>query len=488
MAPPLRLEEATVERIREARITPQYTTSLHATEDYNQHWGYASFQDKVILDLGADWGSTVAFFLKRGAKRVIAVEGIKQRANDLFRNYANHPQVHCLHMMVKTPHHFQHLITKYKPDLVKCDIEGDEQQLLNVPRNYVTSVPEWLVETHGDAIYYPLFKRFTQLFHRATFHYVVRLPQFTVRVIWASSQRERTHRNPTIFKQYIVKAHPVNAPLQPLAIGTPFYYSFHFLEDYFDSLIHLDYPKNLLSLYFPVQGEDDTYQLLQDFKDTYHRHYAAIHIVQRPTTTHGVDQHQIGMTNIVAQRNWIREHAKPLDVLFIGHDNFVPPHTVKRLLDGKALGADIVGGVYAFYSRGLGFTSFFHLQDGSHDTALISENGALYFPECLMGKRAWTWTTGMDTTLVRREVLDTIDFTATSSEWSDDVEYCYKAQADGFKVMTDYGLFVTHWGFKLQFLQPAVDGKLQVLATMQDAFSQRRKLMIKLREFQARNP
>jgi len=46
-------------------------------EDYNECWGCVSYKDKTVLDLGADYGSTVYYFLKNGAKKVIAVEGDK---------------------------------------------------------------------------------------------------------------------------------------------------------------------------------------------------------------------------------------------------------------------------------------------------------------------------------------------------------------------------------------------------------------------------
>src|SRR3990170_8039302 len=68
----------------------------YGPENYNVHWKYTSFKGKVILDLGADVGSTAKFFLKNGARRVIAVEGNDKNAYQLFHNYQNNNKVVCV--------------------------------------------------------------------------------------------------------------------------------------------------------------------------------------------------------------------------------------------------------------------------------------------------------------------------------------------------------------------------------------------------------
>lgn len=292
--------------------------------------------------------------------------------------------------------------------------------------------------------------------------------------------------SPEAYREKLVEEKPVKVELQPLAIGTPFYYSFHFLDEYIQALVKLDYPKELLSLYFPVQGEDDTYDMLQIFKDNYAGKYASINMAKRPDITEAKNYWHLLHLNVCAQRNWILEQSKPQDVLFIGHDNFCPPNTVNRLLEGKALGADIIAGVYPFlWEGGLAFTSFFKLKNGEHDTGLHDIKKKMWFPDCLYGHRAWTYTTGMDATLVRRKVLDAIPFQCDADRgeqgWSDDVEFCYSAQQKGFTVMTDYGLFVRHWGFDVQFLPPPKNGWIQVRATFTSMLHQRRQLIKKMR-------
>jgi predicted methyltransferase len=54
-------------------------------EDYSKHWK-ADFKGKVVLDLGADYGSTAFYFLQKGAREVIAVEGDRILALNLAKN------------------------------------------------------------------------------------------------------------------------------------------------------------------------------------------------------------------------------------------------------------------------------------------------------------------------------------------------------------------------------------------------------------------
>jgi len=156
------------------------------SENYDAHWGFASFEGKSILDIGADWGSTVYYFLQHGAKKVVAVEGDKKQASELFANFNNTLNVVCVEMMVKSAEQFEQLISKYKPDIVKCDIEGDERFLLNVPVETIASVEEWLLETHSHDVHQKFLDLFNSLYPEVTIHYEIIRKEFPpVRVIWA---------------------------------------------------------------------------------------------------------------------------------------------------------------------------------------------------------------------------------------------------------------------------------------------------------------
>ena len=55
-------------------------------EDYRQDYGMVDYAEKVVLDLGADVGSSADYFLRCGARRVVAVEGHPALYQELWKN------------------------------------------------------------------------------------------------------------------------------------------------------------------------------------------------------------------------------------------------------------------------------------------------------------------------------------------------------------------------------------------------------------------
>jgi hypothetical protein len=126
-------------------------------ENYDEHWGFTDFKNKVILDLGADYGSTAYYFLNKGALKVIAVEGDKYLAERLKLNFKDDPRVVPIYLEIKSGKDIEELIDMYHPDIVKVDIEGAEINILSVN---IRKVKEWLIETHTDEIYNALAEWF----------------------------------------------------------------------------------------------------------------------------------------------------------------------------------------------------------------------------------------------------------------------------------------------------------------------------------------
>ena len=122
-------------------------------EDFNRHWKYLSFVDKTVLDLGADYGSTVEYFLRNGARKIIAVEGTEKYASKLYRFFGKNKRVVCIRKWIAYGKDISQLIEKYLPDIVKIDIEGEEKCLLDVDIEALVKVKEWLVETHTEQLY-----------------------------------------------------------------------------------------------------------------------------------------------------------------------------------------------------------------------------------------------------------------------------------------------------------------------------------------------
>jgi len=128
-------------------------------EGYGAHWGFTSYNGKVVLDVGADYGSTASFFFQAGASKVIAVEANDELYEKLVQNYGNDPDVICIHLRVSTPEDFLRLL-QHQIDIAKIDCEECEQYLLQVPSSIVRKVKEYLVETHTEELH----QRFIQFF------------------------------------------------------------------------------------------------------------------------------------------------------------------------------------------------------------------------------------------------------------------------------------------------------------------------------------
>jgi predicted RNA methylase len=130
-------------------------------EGYNAHWNYFSFKDKIVLDLGADYGSTAYFFCKKGASRVIAVEGNRDYFVRLQEYALKYLYIVPIELMVDSEEDITQLISKYSPDIVKVDIEGAERLLLICPLGCLTMVDQWLIETHEHSISDKLIEKFS---------------------------------------------------------------------------------------------------------------------------------------------------------------------------------------------------------------------------------------------------------------------------------------------------------------------------------------
>ncbi len=130
-------------------------------EDYNEHWNYFSFRDKTVLDLGADYGSTAWFFGRKGAIKVIAVEGDKRLFEKLQEYARRHPFIVPIELFISSKEEIMRLISKYSPDIVKIDIEGTEKILVEFSKDDLNMVDRWMIETHAPVISQTLTEKFT---------------------------------------------------------------------------------------------------------------------------------------------------------------------------------------------------------------------------------------------------------------------------------------------------------------------------------------
>jgi hypothetical protein len=101
------------------------------------------------LDVGADYGSTASFFLRKGAEKVIAVESDPILFKELLSNFEGENKVIPVLLEVSKSQHLEDLITKFRPDVLKLDCEGCEVYLTTMTVSALLDVSEYLVETHG---------------------------------------------------------------------------------------------------------------------------------------------------------------------------------------------------------------------------------------------------------------------------------------------------------------------------------------------------
>ena len=129
---------------------------------YSIHWTL-DVKGKIVLDIGADVGSTADYFLRNGAKEVIAVEGNRELYAQLEENSKIVSGIKPVYKLLCCYGGFEELIEKYKPDIVKIDCEGMELHLINVNNDILRTVKEYMVEVHSPILWGPLFVKFIML-------------------------------------------------------------------------------------------------------------------------------------------------------------------------------------------------------------------------------------------------------------------------------------------------------------------------------------
>lgn len=119
--------------------------------NYDSMYGSLDYRDAVVLDIGADYGSTARFFFERGAKRVIVSE----------RNHDWHAQLQAyaeeeLRLIVVDLLREDNAVAMFmllRPDVVKVDCEGCERILLTLSDELLSGPRAWVMETHSRELY-----------------------------------------------------------------------------------------------------------------------------------------------------------------------------------------------------------------------------------------------------------------------------------------------------------------------------------------------
>ena len=258
-----------------------------------------------------------------------------------------------------------------------------------------------------------------------------------------------------------LESHNPNESFEDISICTPFYNSRKFLNTYLHHVTLLDYPRDKLSFYFTVQGDDDTIDTLKLFQKGFSDEYRRIKIKKVKSLRGGELPH---VRNVVMCRNMLIQWSKPDTVLFIDHDNFPPPFTILRLRETAYLGGDISGGIYEFYQKDMkdpdgpgriGYTCFFiDKETGEYYHSCLDRKGLFGgMAEEVLGNRVYCDGVSMGTTLIQRKVFKDTRFTIPwGTDQTDDTTFCLDAATKGHKSVADFGCLVKHWGFDRKYL------------------------------------
>lgn len=135
----------------------------YTNEDFQYHWGFVNWKDKIILDIGADYGSTAECFIASGAKLIYASEGDNELYNQLVENVRHMPLIIPIKSWISGPNDFTQLFINFKVDIAKIDCEGAEIHLLEVSDYILKSIKEYAIECHSDDILNRIIERFTSI-------------------------------------------------------------------------------------------------------------------------------------------------------------------------------------------------------------------------------------------------------------------------------------------------------------------------------------
>jgi hypothetical protein len=137
-----------------------------STEHPYIHWRHVDVENRTVLDLGCGrWSSqdahlsTAEFFIKMYAKRVIGVDCDHKEIIALQTKLANVDLYEFIEMRIDSAQKILRLYEKYKPDCVKCDIEGCENLLFKLSDEVFNQIEEYYIETHGLEMYEQCIER-----------------------------------------------------------------------------------------------------------------------------------------------------------------------------------------------------------------------------------------------------------------------------------------------------------------------------------------
>jgi glycosyltransferase involved in cell wall biosynthesis len=126
------------------------------TEDPKHHWSFLDVKDKLIMDMGCSFYeayynpgmlSSAEWFIENGAAQVIGFDGDPDEVKKYNIVYKNDPRYEIFELWLDSPDHIRKLL-EFKPQVIKCDIEGAEINFLPITKKEMECVEEIAFEYH----------------------------------------------------------------------------------------------------------------------------------------------------------------------------------------------------------------------------------------------------------------------------------------------------------------------------------------------------
>lgn len=127
------------------------------TEDPKHHWSFLDVKDKLVMDMGCSFYeayynpgmlSSAEWFIENGAAQVIGFDGDPDEVKKYNIVYKNDPRYEVFELWLDSPDHIRKLL-EFKPQVIKCDIEGAEINFLPITKQEMECVEEIAFEYHN---------------------------------------------------------------------------------------------------------------------------------------------------------------------------------------------------------------------------------------------------------------------------------------------------------------------------------------------------
>jgi hypothetical protein len=129
------------------------------SENPEIHWRFLNCENKIVMDMGCsfwdstwhdDWLSSSEYFVSKGASKLIGFDCAAHDIEKYHQLYGNAGKYYTFQLCVNANEQIEDLLEHYKPQVIKCDIEGAEIHFQNVTKEMIEFVDEIAIEYHND--------------------------------------------------------------------------------------------------------------------------------------------------------------------------------------------------------------------------------------------------------------------------------------------------------------------------------------------------